>query len=167
MENFFSRVFSLLPSKNEIKKAISHFSKREYFIFFGFVVIFFISTLIILQNINKSFMVKVALKGGSITEGIVGTPRFINPVLAFSDTDQGLVSLIYSGLMRKNTEGVLILDLALKYEMSKDGLIYTFTLRDDIYFHDEKPVTTDDIVFRKYNTWHNAGISMEHHSHRA
>ncbi|OGI71569.1 hypothetical protein A3B84_02030 [Candidatus Nomurabacteria bacterium RIFCSPHIGHO2_02_FULL_35_13] len=147
MENFFSRVFSLLPSKNEIKKAISHFSKREYFIFFGFVVIFFISTLIILQNINKSFMVKVALKGGSITEGIVGTPRFINPVLAFSDTDQGLVSLIYSGLMRKNPEGVLILDLALKYEMSKDGLIYTFTLRDDIYFHDEKPVTTDDIVF--------------------
>src|SRR3989344_5688729 len=147
MENFFSRVFSLLPSKNEIKKAISHFSKREYFIFFGFVVIFLISALIILQNINKSFMVKVALKGGSITEGIVGTPRFINPVLAFSDTDQGLVSLIYSGLMRKNPEGYLILDLDLKYEMSKDGLIYTFTLRDDIYFHDEKPVTTDDIVF--------------------
>ena len=31
--------------------------------------------------------------------------------------------------------------------MSKDGLIYTFTLKDKIYFHDGKPVTADDVVF--------------------
>lgn len=46
-------------------------------------------------------MVEVPLDGGSITEGIIGTPRFINPVLASSDIDRDLVSLIYSGLMRK------------------------------------------------------------------
>ncbi|MEK7060058.1 MAG: ABC transporter substrate-binding protein, partial [Patescibacteria group bacterium] len=136
-----------MPSKSEIKKAISHFSKREYFVFLGFVIILFISTLIILQNINKSFMVNVAMRGGSISEGIVGTPRFINPVLAFSDADQDLVSLIYSGLMRKNSDGSLIPDLAEKYEVSKDGLTYTFILRDKIYFHDERPVTVDDIIF--------------------
>jgi len=147
MENFYTRIRNLLPSKNEIKKAISHFSKREYFIFFGFVIILCISTLIILGNINKFFMVKVALKGGSITEGIVGTPRFINPVLAFSDADQDLVLLIYSGLMRKSPDGTLTMDLAEKYEISKDSLTYTFTLKDKIYFHDEKPITTDDIVF--------------------
>ena len=147
MENFYNRIRNLLPSKSEIKKAISHFSKREYFVFLGFVIILFISTLIILQNINKSFMVNVAMRGGSISEGIVGTPRFINPVLAFSDADQDLVSLIYSGLMRKNSDGSLIPDLAEKYEVSKDGLTYTFTLRDKIYFHDERPVTVDDIIF--------------------
>ncbi len=92
-------------------------------------------------------MVNVAMKGGSISEGIVGTPRFINPVLAFSDADQDLVSLIYSGLMRKNTDGTLIPDLAEKYEASKDNLTYIFTLKDNIYFHDEKPVTSDDIIF--------------------
>ncbi len=147
MENFYNRIRNLLPSKSEIKKAISHFSKREYFVFLGFVIILFISTLIILQNINKSFMVNVAMRGGSISEGIVGTPRFINPVLAFSDADQDLVSLIYSGLMRKNSDGSLIPDLAEKYEVSKDGLTYTFILRDKIYFHDERPVTVDDIIF--------------------
>lgn len=147
MENFYSRILNLLPSKNEIKKAISHFSKREYFVFWGLVVILCISTLIILQNVNRSFMVSVALKGGSVSEGIVGTPRFINPVLALSDADQDLVSLIYSGLMRKNSEGILTPDLAEKYEASKDNLTYTFILKDKIYFHDEKPVTADDIVF--------------------
>ncbi len=147
MKNFYNRLFNLLPSKNEIKKAISHFSKREYFVFLGLVVILFVSTLTILERINKSFMVSVALQGGSISEGIIGTPRFINPVLAFSDADQDLVSLIYSGLMRKNPDGTLTTDLASKYEVSKDGLIYTFTLNNDIYFHDGKPVTPDDIIF--------------------
>ena len=147
MENLYSHILSLLPSKNEIKRAISHFSKKEYFVFLSFVFILCLSTIIILQNINKSFMVNVPLQGGSITEGIVGTPRFINPVLAFSDADQDLVSLIYSGLMRKNSDGTLTPDLAEKYEISKDGLTYTFTLKNEIYFHDEKPVGADDVVF--------------------
>jgi len=147
MKNFYSYILNLLPPKNEIKKAISHFSKREYFVFLGFVAILIISTLMILENINKSFMVNVAMKGGSISEGIVGTPRFINPILANSLADQDLVSLIYSGLMRKNSDGSLTPDIALKYEVSKDNLTYTFTLKDKIYFHDEKPITVDDIIF--------------------
>ncbi len=147
MENFFTRYRHLLPSINEIKRAVSHFSKREYFVFWGLTAVFCISTLIILQNINKSFMANVPMKGGTIVEGIVGTPRFINPVLAFSDVDQDLVSLIYSGLMRKNFDGALIPDLAQKYEVSKDGLMYTFTLKNNIYFHDGKPVTASDVVF--------------------
>ena len=83
------------------KQAVSSFSKIEWYLFLIFIFILFISTVGILQNINKSFMVEVPLDGGSITEGIIGTPRFINPVLASSDIDRDLVSLIYSGLMRK------------------------------------------------------------------
>lgn len=37
--------------------------------------------------------------------------------------------------------------LAESYEMSDDGLEITFWLRDDIYFSDGVPVTTDDVVF--------------------
>ncbi len=92
-------------------------------------------------------MAKVPMRGGNLVEGIIGTPRFINPVLASSLPDQDLVSLVYSGLMRKNPDGSLALDLASKYEVSEDGLTYVFTLKDKIYFHDETPVTSDDIVF--------------------
>jgi len=58
-----------------------------------------------------------------------------------------MVSLIYSGLMRKNGEGVLIPDLAKKYDVSKDGLTYTFTLKDKIYFQDGTPINADDVIF--------------------
>ncbi len=147
MENSNNRTRNLLPSKNEIKKALSCFSKKEYFVFLTLVAALLISTLVILESINRSFMVRVPMQGGSISEGVVGAPRFVNPVLAFSDADQDLVSLVYSGLMRKNPDGTLAPDLAASYQVSKDGLIYTFTLKNNIYFHDNKPITADDVVF--------------------
>jgi len=148
MKNLYKNIRNLkLPSKNELKSAVFSFSKKEWFIFLGLAIVLFVSTILILQSINKSFMTKVPMRGGSISEGIIGTPRFINPVLALSDADRDLVSLVYSGLMRKNVDGTLIPDLAEKYEMSKDGLSYTFTLKDKIYFQDGKPVTIEDIIF--------------------
>lgn len=136
-----------LPSKNNIKLAIASFSKKEGVVFSVLVVVLLISTIGILQNINKSFMVPVPIQGGIIKEGILGTPRFVNPALAITDADRDLVTLVYSGLMRKTPDRTLIPDLAESFEISKDGLIYTFTLKDKIYFHDEKPVTVDDIIF--------------------
>ncbi|MES2023172.1 MAG: ABC transporter substrate-binding protein [Patescibacteria group bacterium] len=135
------------PNKNEIRSALAYFSKKEWMIFFVLLAILFISTIAILESVNKSFMVSVPARGGTISEGIIGAPRFVNPVLALSDADKDLVSLIYSGLMRKNPDGTLAPDLAEKYDVSPDGLTYTFTLKDKIYFHDSKPVTADDIIF--------------------
>jgi peptide/nickel transport system substrate-binding protein len=136
-----------LSTKDQINSVINTFSKKEWAFFIVLVITLFISTLLILQSINKSLMVSVPLRGGSISEGIIGTPRFINPILANSPADLDMVSLIYSGLMRKNPDGTLSLDLAKKYDMSKDGLTYTFTLKDKIYFQDGKKVTADDVIF--------------------
>ncbi|OGI68861.1 hypothetical protein A3A05_01750 [Candidatus Nomurabacteria bacterium RIFCSPLOWO2_01_FULL_41_12] len=152
MENFYSRMSRLkiigrLPSKKEINSVFSVFSKNEKMVFVGLVAVLLVSTIAILESINKSFMVEVPRYGGTISEGIIGTPRFINPILASSPTDRDLVALIYSGLMRKNEDGVLISDLAEKYESSKDGLTYTFTLRKNLSFHDGKPLTADDVLF--------------------
>ena len=148
MEKFYIRIRNFkLPSKKQINLVFASFSKKEWIVFVGFVVVLLLSTLSILESINKHFMVNVPMPGGSISEGIIGTPRFINPVLANSPADQDLVSLIYSGLYRKSADGSLVPDLAAKYDMSKNGLIYTFTLKDKIYFHNGKPVTADDVLF--------------------
>ena len=92
-------------------------------------------------------MVTVPLRDGSISEGVVGVPRFINPILANSEADLNMTTLIYSGLMRKSSDGALIPDLASKYEISNNGLVYTFNLKDNLHFQDGKPVTSDDILF--------------------
>ncbi|MES2470787.1 MAG: ABC transporter substrate-binding protein [Patescibacteria group bacterium] len=95
---------------------------------------------------HSLFVTPVASKGGSLTEGVVGIPRFINPVIAVSDVERDLSALIYAGLM-KYDNGKLVGNLAESYEISEDGLTYTFTLKPDIKFHDKTPVTADDVEF--------------------
>src|SRR3989344_8260010 len=136
-----------LPPKEKINRAIATFSKKERVIFAVLVLVLFVSSLTLLQILNRSLMVKVPLEGGTIAEGIIGTPRFVNPVLASSPADLDMVTLVYSGLMRKNGNGDLVADLASQYEMSKDGLTYTFILKDNIFFHNGAPVTVDDVIF--------------------
>jgi peptide/nickel transport system substrate-binding protein len=152
MENPYSRIRQFkvagkLPTKDQINLVFHTFSKKEWIVFSVLALTLFFSALSIVQIINKSLMVEIPLRGGVISEGIIGTPRFINPILATSSADLDMTSLIYSGLMRKNSDATISPDLAEKVDISKDGLVYTFTLKDNIYFHNEDPITVDDIIF--------------------
>jgi peptide/nickel transport system substrate-binding protein len=84
--------------------------------------------------------------GSTYVEAIVGAPRFVNPLLASSDTDTDLAHLVFSGLTRVNTEGSIVPDMASEWQISPDGLVYTFTLKPDLKWHDGKPVTSDDVA---------------------
>lgn len=106
-----------------------------------------LTSLISVYALERSFLVRVPADGGSLTEGVVGTARFVNPLLAQSDTDRDLVALTYAGLMGRAGSGGLVPVLASGYTLSSDGLVYTFTLRDGITFSDGTPVTADDVVF--------------------
>ena len=136
-----------LPKLKKVGDSIKSLSLTEKTIFWFFSAILLISTLAMLQQINKYFLVEIPTHGGTLTEGIIGTPRFINPLLAITNADRDLTTLIYSGLLKATPEGKLIPDLAKNFDISDDGLVYTFNLKDNIYFHDGVPVTTDDIEF--------------------
>lgn len=130
----------------KILSILRSFSATEKVIFSFLLLIALVSALIMAWKINHMFLVPIPTHGGSLTEGIIGLPRSINPVLAFSDADRDLSTLIYSGLM-KYDHGILVNDLIKKYSVSDDGLVYTFILKNDLYFHDGEPLTTDDIEF--------------------
>lgn len=136
-----------IPKSDAILKTIASFSVTEKIIFYFFLCIFIVSSFILLWKVNQSFLVEFPARGGQLKEGIIGSPRFINPILAISDADRDMTSLVYSGLMKSNPEGNLIPDLAESYEISKDGLVYKFKLKDNAYFHNGEKVTTDDIEF--------------------
>ena len=97
--------------------------------------------------LNQVVSVTGISAGGSFTEGIVGTPRFVNPALALTRADQDVAALIYSGLMKINADGTLVPDVADSILLSDDGFTYTITLRDDVFFHDGTPLTAADVVF--------------------
>jgi peptide/nickel transport system substrate-binding protein len=85
--------------------------------------------------------------GGTYVEGVVGQPGQLNPLLSgFERPDQGLCSLIFSGLTRLNGNGEVEPDLASNWEISEDGLNYTFRLRTNARWHDGTPVTADDVI---------------------
>jgi peptide/nickel transport system substrate-binding protein len=136
-----------LKGEEKVTGAIKRFSVTEKVIFTVLVGVFALSALMLLFNVNEAFMVEVPAQGGTLREGVVGTPRFINPVLAIRDADRDLSSLVYSGLLRSNGKGELVGDLAKSYTISEDGLVYTFILKDNLKFHDGAPVTADDVEF--------------------
>jgi len=137
----------LVTLKKTLLQIFNSLSKKERVLFFVLLGIFLVSSIAALWNVNKMFLVELPANGGSLEEGIVGTPRFINPLLAISDADRDLTTLIYSGLLRRTPDGNLVNDLAEKYEISEDGLVYTFTLKENIYFHDNTKITADDVFF--------------------
>lgn len=86
--------------------------------------------------------------GGTYVEGIVGFPRHLNPLLnGYNEADRDVCSLVFSGLTRLNERGEVEPDLARDWEISPDGLDYTFYLRSDAFWHDGTPVTAEDVAF--------------------
>lgn len=136
-----------IPSKRETAFAVKTFSKKELITFVILLLISLSVVIAILLRINNYFMVQVPASGGTINEGIIGMPVLVNPVLATSDADRDLTSIVYSGLMRKNSNGEFIKDMAESYEISKDGTMYTFILKDNLEFHDGTNISADDVIF--------------------
>lgn len=90
----------------------------------------------------------IPAQGGIYSEALVGEPQFINPILlGINDVDRDIAALVYSGLTKYNEQGNVILDLAERYEVSEDGMKYTFFLRNDAEWHSGEKVTADDVLF--------------------
>lgn len=86
--------------------------------------------------------------GGEIVEGVVGTPRSLNPILSPSnDVDNDLTRLMFSRLFAPDGSGHLAPDLVESYAVSDDQKTYALVLRTDARWHDGEPVTADDVVF--------------------
>src|SRR3989344_4039209 len=87
-----------IPKERTLRNAVRSFTSAEKAVFYFLVAVFLISGITLLLGVNNSFLVKVPISGGSLVEGVIGNPRFINPILSLSEADKNLSSLIYSGL---------------------------------------------------------------------
>jgi len=136
-----------IPKERLVRKVLRSFSLAEKAVFYFLIIVFTFSSLTLLSKVNKAFLVTVPVSGGTLIEGVVGTPRFINPVLAISDADKSLTTLIYSGLLRNTPNNGVINDLADSVSISTDRLTYTVHIKPNALFQDGSKVTTDDVLF--------------------
>ena len=71
-------------------------------------------------------------------------PPTLDPHLTGDTTSAGLVVEIFSGLVAFDTDLNLVPDIAESWDISPDGMVYTFRLRESAKFHDGSPVTAHD-----------------------
>lgn len=92
-----------------------------------------------------------ALGSAQAQSGILKLPLIndpiMNPVIA-PDLGSVLINkVIFPGLVRPNEDLLPEPDLAKSWTITNGGLVYTFTLRQGVKWHDGKPFTAADVVF--------------------
>lgn len=87
-------------------------------------------------------------QGGSYTEGIIGSPRYVNPILApANEVDRALAKLIYPSLLTPAPDGTLIVSLAKSFSVENGGKTFEFVIKENAVWEDGKPITAHDVVF--------------------
>ncbi|KKU78783.1 MAG: Oligopeptide ABC transporter substrate-binding protein [Candidatus Peregrinibacteria bacterium GW2011_GWA2_47_7] len=96
---------------------------------------------------------------GLYTEGLVGQVKLLNPLFVdFNDVDRDIGALLFSGLVKYDPlVQNFVPDLA-EFERSEDDTTYRFTLKKDLFWHDGKPVTADDVYFTFHDVIQDPGF---------
>ena len=78
---------------------------------------------------------------------IASEPNKLDPALNSTVDGAALAILAFSGLYTYDAEGQLVPDLAEGYEMSDDGLTYTFTMKDGLKWSDGEELNAEDVAY--------------------
>lgn len=139
---------SKLPSLKQLKHLTKVLNPRERRKIIGAFAFVGLAVVILIIQGYLLLTTTIPRVGGEYSEGLIGAPRFINPILATTnDVDADLSRLIFSGLLRRDSNNQLVPDLATSYEISTDQLTYTFHLRTNVKWHDGEKFKADDVIF--------------------
>ncbi|MCC6299425.1 MAG: ABC transporter substrate-binding protein [Anaerolineales bacterium] len=74
-------------------------------------------------------------------------PDSLNIGVAWLGTAYTISELTYSSMYELGLDGNLSFDLGTDVKRSDDGLVYTYTIREGVKFHDGQPLTAKDVAF--------------------
>ncbi len=134
------------PNRQQIKSLPKILNKKERLIFATAFSVFIISliSLSTLFYLNNTEIVPA--NGGKYTEGLIGSPRFLNPVYSSAnDVDRDITSLLFSGLMKHSTSGELLPEMIEGIE--KEGQTFIIKLKEGLRWSDGEMITADDLIF--------------------
>src|SRR5215510_12942214 len=86
-------------------------------------------------------------RGGTLIAAFSADPAGFDPQLGPSGMSHVVIEQVYSTLMALDPDAKPYPELAEKFDVSADGLEYTFTLRQGVTFHNGDELTADDVKF--------------------
>jgi peptide/nickel transport system substrate-binding protein len=97
---------------------------------------------------TAALLAGAALAKDDITIAIQLEPPHMDPTSAAAGAiDSVLYSNVFEGLTRFMSDGSVVPGLAESWDISEDGLTYTFKLRSDVTFHDGTAMDAEDVKF--------------------
>jgi peptide/nickel transport system substrate-binding protein len=90
--------------------------------------------------------------GGVLSYSEFGRTATLDPITSNETISLRITELVFSGLVGIDEKQEIVPELAERWEVSKDGRVYTFTLRKDVKWHaregeEPRPFTADDVLF--------------------
>jgi len=107
-----------------------------------FVVLLFVAVVCVFL-----FAAEKPKKGGTLVIAHWSDPISFNPDSKTDDAGNGIYGCIFSKLVALDADYNVVPDLAESWEVSPDGLTYTFHLRKGVKWHDGHPCTAADAVW--------------------
>lgn len=97
---------------------------------------------------TAALMAGAAVAQDDITVALQLEPPHLDPTSAAAGAiDSVLYSNVFEGLTRFMSDGSVVPGLAESWEISDDGLTYTFKLREGVTFHDGTAMDAEDVKF--------------------
>lgn len=152
MRTLLTSFFSFLKKKKfPTKEQIVDLIEQKASFYKGVLILVVVLVVSLFLSLLMSFSDRISREipdyGGTLSEGVIGAPRFINPLLSASETDQLLTTIVYSGLVKDSDDGTLSPVLSDHYIASPDGKEYRFSLKNNLTFSDRSPLSSADVLF--------------------
>jgi len=77
----------------------------------------------------------------------IGDARILIPFLADDTSSSSICGLVYNGLTKVDKDLKIVGDLAKEWEVTDDGRVITFYLKENVLWHDGEPFTAEDVTF--------------------
>jgi peptide/nickel transport system substrate-binding protein len=101
--------------------------------------------LLALFFLSQSVQGAESRRGGTLRFGVSKNLTTLNPFLRIQDVDYWVRSVMFEGLLAHDKNLEPLPGLATSWTISPDGLVYAFTLRQGVRFHDKKSLTAGDV----------------------
>ena len=92
-------------------------------------------------------LIATAQAGGVLRSGHPGEPDSLDPHVAVAAPALVVNNDLFESLLTLDARGRPVPGAAERYEVSADGLTYTFTLRRGLTYSDGRPITAADFVW--------------------
>ncbi len=134
--------------KHFLKRVAGLFEVRRFVLgWITFLILLSVGVAMQIRALGGYYQKLQPVVGGIYTEGMIGSFTNASPLYATGLTDNTVSRLVFSGLLKYDSQNKIVGDLAESWQIDKDGKQYKIILKPDLKWHDGQPLTASDVVF--------------------